>query len=281
MSSKNSMLLADAIADAKAVRQTALENAKQALLEAFAPKMQSMLSTKIREEAEETEEELPAEEAPETTEVAPEEAPEAEVPAEEAPAEEEDLDLESIIRELEGSDAPQDAISDEELDLDEVIASLSEEEVPAEEAPAEEAPAEADLTAENAQLKTELKEAINVITQLRTQLKEINLVNAKMLYLQKIYHNNKQLTEAQQNTVLDAIDRATNVREAKLIYATLTEHFNASKATPSKPKSKKSVSLKESFASAPTAGTKRILPEGAEIVSRFQELAKVGNFKRK
>ncbi len=43
-------LLKDAIADAKAVRETALANAKLALEEAFAPKLQSMLSSKIREE---------------------------------------------------------------------------------------------------------------------------------------------------------------------------------------------------------------------------------------
>ena len=50
-------LLKDAIADAKAVRETALANAKVALEEAFAPKLQSMLSHKIKEEMEETEEE--------------------------------------------------------------------------------------------------------------------------------------------------------------------------------------------------------------------------------
>ena len=43
-------LLKDAIADAKAVRETALANAKFALQEAFAPKIQSMLSHKIKEE---------------------------------------------------------------------------------------------------------------------------------------------------------------------------------------------------------------------------------------
>ena len=58
-------LLKDAIADAKAVRETALANAKLALEEAFAPKLQSMLSTKIREEMEEEEPEMDAEETDE------------------------------------------------------------------------------------------------------------------------------------------------------------------------------------------------------------------------
>ena len=54
-------LLKDAIADAKAVRETALANAKIALEEAFTPRIQSMLSQKIQSETE-GEEEAPAEE---------------------------------------------------------------------------------------------------------------------------------------------------------------------------------------------------------------------------
>jgi len=49
-------LLREAIADAKAVRETALENAKIALEEAFTPRLQSMLSRKIAAEAEDSEE---------------------------------------------------------------------------------------------------------------------------------------------------------------------------------------------------------------------------------
>ena len=64
-------LLKEAIADAKAVRETALENAKIALEEAFTPRLQSMLAKKIQSEIEEEEgedwedeeeEEAPAEE---------------------------------------------------------------------------------------------------------------------------------------------------------------------------------------------------------------------------
>ena len=56
----NSKLLKEAIADAKAVRETALANAKIALEEAFTPKLQSMLSKKLQEELEgdESEEEV-------------------------------------------------------------------------------------------------------------------------------------------------------------------------------------------------------------------------------
>jgi len=125
----NTNLLKEAIADAKAVRETALANAKIALEEAFTPRIQSMLSAKLSEEEEmemEEEEETAApveepvaesedgmegesetldtlkeegEEYVEEDEEAPVEEP---APAPEAPVEEEeDLELEAIIRELE------------------------------------------------------------------------------------------------------------------------------------------------------------------------------------
>ena len=50
-----SKLLKEAIADAKAVKETALKNAKLALEEAFTPRLQSMLSAKISEEMEDEE----------------------------------------------------------------------------------------------------------------------------------------------------------------------------------------------------------------------------------
>ena len=58
-------LLKEAIADAKAVRETALANAKLALEEAFTPKLKSMLSQKIQSEIEEQDDEAPEDEAEE------------------------------------------------------------------------------------------------------------------------------------------------------------------------------------------------------------------------
>ena len=69
-------LLKDAIADAKAVRETALANAKLALEEAFTPRIQSMLSQKIQSEIEDEDEGMNAEEE-EAEEGEPSEQPEA------------------------------------------------------------------------------------------------------------------------------------------------------------------------------------------------------------
>ena len=54
----NSKLLKEAIADAKAVRETAIANAKIALEEAFTPRLQSILSKKLQAEMEGEEEEM-------------------------------------------------------------------------------------------------------------------------------------------------------------------------------------------------------------------------------
>ena len=52
-------LLKEAIADAKAVKETALANAKIALQEAFAPRLERMLATQLTNEIEGVEEEMP------------------------------------------------------------------------------------------------------------------------------------------------------------------------------------------------------------------------------
>ena len=70
-------ILKEAIADAKAVRETALQNAKMALEEAFTPQLKSMLSAKLREDEMGDEEEFSDEVTMEDME------DEEEVPAEE------------------------------------------------------------------------------------------------------------------------------------------------------------------------------------------------------
>ena len=104
-------ILKEAIADAKAVRETALENAKMALEEAFTPQIKSMLSAKLKEdEIEESdpvvededmddEEEVPAEEGSysEDEEMGDEEEPEETYEDEEADDEEVDAQQGDIV----------------------------------------------------------------------------------------------------------------------------------------------------------------------------------------
>ena len=73
----NSKLLKEAIADAKAVKETAIANAKIALEEAFTPRLQSILSQKLQAEMNEEEDEEEVEEnVEEVTEEKVEEATE-------------------------------------------------------------------------------------------------------------------------------------------------------------------------------------------------------------
>lgn len=289
-------LLKEAIADAKAVRETALANAKLALEEAFTPRLQSMISAKLAEEmsdedideADEMEMEEGEEMADEKHE-APAEHETEEAPEEEASEEDDDLDLDEIIKELEmdeeldsseigagdnemadleadtenddelfaeGEDE-ESMDEDEEVDLDEIVRSLREED---EEASEEEPVAEGEGHEE------ELEEAYNVIRFLKGKINEVNLLNAKLLYSNKLFRN-FTLNESQKMKVIENFDRAYNLREVKLVYSTLAESFKM-------PTTKKIV--KESFASKPVASTKpakQVLSEGTELANRFKKLA--------
>jgi hypothetical protein len=274
-------LLKEAIADAKAVRETALANAKLALEEAFTPRLQSMLSAKLAEEMEEEDDsyEEPEEtdtdsyEEPEETDV--DTAPEGEEDSYEEPVETDegmepdDLDLESIIRELESEEEtdvepkPEPEVEtepdDEDIDINEIIRSLREEEEEEEIETEGEEPTEEDSS-------EELKEAYDVIRFLKGKINEVNLLNAKLLYSNKLFRN-FSLNEGQKMKVIENFDRAHNLREVKLVYSTLAEGFKM-------PSTKKVV--KESFASKPIASTRparQVLSEGEDLAARFKKLA--------
>ena len=296
-------LLKEAIADAKAVRQTAIANAKLALEEAFTPKLQSMLSTKIREEYEDEEDEEEvdvAEMAMDSEEetdpvadlVADEEetevegmygedaemAPEDELEEDETEGEpsEDDLELEAILRELEaGTDTEEDedpiaeddaaeeeeepvtedaTEDEEEFDLEEVINALREEDE-------EEAPAEEDAT------EDDLEEAYATIKFLRSKINEVNLLNAKLLFSNKLFRANN-LNESQKLRVIETFDRAASVREVKLVYSTLAESMVGKSGTKS--------SMTEGLASKSTKSTapkKSVIVESNNFSDRMRKLA--------
>tara|TARA_A100001201_G_scaffold143140_1_gene143559 strand:- start:374 stop:1465 length:1092 start_codon:yes stop_codon:yes gene_type:complete len=357
-------LLKEAIADAKAVRETAIANAKLALEEAFTPKLQSMLSKKISEEMEEDDDTDEMEEAVGSSEIgkgdnkAPSadasdssdladnvetkketadmgeemdemeveddmnEAADAEeteemVEAETDEMEEEETDevyeaedtdemedeLAEIIKELEtdddmeveepsAEDVPMDEPADEpademaademadkdemamndeketdemeeDIDIQEVIKALKEDD--------ENDEMEEDDTDEMEEMvpESKLREAYNTISEMRKTLNEVNLLNAKLLFSNKLFRSNG-LSEGQKMKVIETFDRATNVREVKLIYTTLAESFK------SPVKTKKRVT--EGFASKPTKGTKSaktVISEGTTLSNRFKKLANI------
>ena len=215
-------LLKEAIADAKAVRETALANAKIALEEAFTPRLQSMISARLREE-EEMEE----------------------------PVTEEDEMEEPVTEE------------DEEISIEEVIRALREEEEVA--AKTEKELAEDEEAA--AETEKELAEAIRVIKFLKSKINEVNLLNAKLLFSNKLFRN-YPLSESQKVKVIENFDRARTVREVKLVYGTISESLKSTKTN--RPMVKESYASRASKSTAPKRG---ILSEGTDLASRWKKLA--------
>jgi hypothetical protein len=83
------------------------------------------------------------------------------------------------------------------------------------------------VTTENS--KKELQEALKAINILKSELNEVNLLNSKLLYVNKIFRA-KNLTESQKVKVLGAFDKATTVKEAKLVFETLSSEVKEKKS---------------------------------------------------
>jgi hypothetical protein len=117
---------------------------------------------------------------------------------------------------------------------------------------------------ETKQLKKELDEAYSAINTLRSELNEVNVLNAKLLYTNKIFKN-RSLNETQKVKVLTAFDKANSVKEAKLVYETLLENLKTTKS---------SVNESLGFASkAMGTSTKSPIVESNMMVDRFKKLA--------
>ena len=330
-------ILKEAIADAKAVRETALQNAKMALEEAFTPQLKNMLSAKLKEDEleesdpvvedehedeeevdefghddEEAGEEVPDEGYHEDEEV-PEEEPEVEeegiieidgvkyapVVSEDEEEEfgddeeevEEDLDLESVIKELESElsedeDLEEGEEIEEEFEIDE---SLFEED--------EELDEELDKSSdigkgdnnrgstdassgigsgkkgmkESSDIQAELKEYKEAVVFLTDKLHEVNILNAKLLFTNKLFKE-YSLDNGQKLKVVETFDRAQTTREIKLVYSTLAESFKSGPIT------RKTKNITESASSAvgstkPSTESKKVITEETQVADRFRKLA--------
>ena len=115
---------------------------------------------------------------------------------------------------------------------------------------------------------TELKEAYDTIKTLKSELNEINLLNAKLLYTNKIFRN-KTLTENQKVKILNAFDKAGTVKEVKIVFETLNENLKV-----------KTKQIKENLGFASKATGNKVLTESKKpvvetdpMVERFKKLA--------
>lgn len=112
----------------------------------------------------------------------------------------------------------------------------------------------------------DLEEALETVNTLKAELNEVNLLNSKLLYTNKIFKA-KNLSEAQKVQVLAAFDNAESVKETKLVYETLSAGLNKSSK-------KELVRENKSFASKTISGTsKQPVVETSAMIERFQILA--------
>ena len=336
-----SNLLKEAIADAKAVRATALANAKAALEEAFQPKLEAMLAEKLKNEisegeygSDEVSETMPMEmsasddamdEGMEITDeelneilaelegeldeagqvdpnvpVAP--APAPVDPAAAAPAPVAPVDpmaapvapAPAPVDPAAAAPAPapvaEEAEGEEVVDLQELLDSLNEEETEEEEEMEEsivnEEKEEDDEKEEKVDekiedekvdesLQAELNEAMSTVQYLRDQLNEVNLLNAKLLYTNKLF-NQFNLDQKQKLKVVETFDLAKSIREVKLSYTILSESYSLGGSVVKKTNTT-AKTITEGLASKPVASTapaKELIVENSNVMaSRFQKLA--------
>tara|TARA_R110001592_G_scaffold136711_1_gene354032 strand:- start:1378 stop:2805 length:1428 start_codon:yes stop_codon:yes gene_type:complete len=124
------------------------------------------------------------------------------------------------------------------------------------------------LRRQNRSQTEKLNKYRGAVNSLREQLEELNLFNAKLLYVNKLLQN-KALTESQKKSVIKALDEANNLQEAKSLYSSLTE-------TLSRSTDKKTLSESRVIGSSSksTTSSQTVKPSSANNeVSRWQKLA--------
>ena len=117
-----------------------------------------------------------------------------------------------------------------------------------------------------------VKEDLAEIETLRTELNEVNLLNSKLLYLNKILKE-ASLKESQKAKAITAFDKAETVKEVKLVYETLKENLSKSSA---KEATKKLVRESKNFASSTITGTSPVNKPVMEVdpmIARMKKLA--------
>ena len=153
------------------------------------------------------------------------------------------------------------ADAEEEIDLDELLAEL-------ESATSEEVEEELTLEVEEED-NSDLNEALNTIETLQNQLQEVNLLNAKLMYVNKVFKANN-LSESQKVNIIAAFDKAETVKEVKLVFETVSENVVTKKATKKVNESKLGMASK---ATGTTATKPEVISEVSDAVKRMQKLA--------
>ena len=205
-----------------------------------------------------------------------------------------ELDLESVIKELEeelnesepgeeeesvqegaheeDEDEEKDESVNEEEDLEEQSKSsgigAGDNKVVQPSAADEEDPGKGKMKESVEKLQGELNEYKEAVSFLRDKLHEVNILNAKLLYTNKLFKE-FVLSNDQKLKIVETFDRAQTTREIKLVYSTLAESYKDNGGE------RKEV-VKESYASKKSGGTApktKIITEESQVADRFRKLA--------
>jgi hypothetical protein len=119
----------------------------------------------------------------------------------------------------------------------------------------------------------ELNEAYKTIKSLQKTINEVNLLNAKLLFANKLFraHN---MTNEQKVKVIETLDRTNSVREVKLVYSTLAENFKYTSITKTAKKSiTEGIASKVTKSTKPAQAAKQVIAESTDFADRFKKLA--------
>ena len=203
-----------------------------------------------------------------------------------------ELDLEAVIKELEeeleeSKEDDEDSVNEEEVVEEEIVTEEDDEDEDKDEvdeqstssgigkgsgvkqpsASDEEDPGKGKTHESVDAVQSELNEYKEAVVYLKDKLHEVNILNAKLLYTNKLFKE-YALSNDQKLKIVETFDRAQTTREIKLVYTTLAESFTGEKTV------KKEV-VKE-FASKKSGGTapsKKIISEENQVADRFRKLA--------
>ena len=153
---------------------------------------------------------------------------------------------------------------DDDMNIEEIIKELEDEEKAEED--------EKEKVEESKRLKKELAEAISVIKSLKSTINEVNLLNAKLLFSNKLFRS-YNLTNEQKSKVIDSLDRTNTVREVKLVYSTLAESMKFATNSPKKSSKPMAEGASRVQTSTKPTAQKSIVSEGTTYANRFKELA--------
>jgi hypothetical protein len=190
-------------------------------------------------------------------------------------SEEEEIDLDELLAELEAISEEEVAEGKEDKEMeedvnegddkkDEAIEEETSNQVPADAESKEDSPKNINRT-----IKEDLDKALETIESLQKDLHEVNLLNSKLLYVNKIFKANN-LNESQKVNVIAAFDKAETVKEVKLVFETVSESGLVSKK---EAVSESKVKGMASKATGTTAAKPGVISEANEAVTRMQILA--------